>query len=405
MVTIKPFRALRPKAEYVSRVAALPYDVFTEEEARIEAEKDRLSFVNIDRPETQFPPGQNICGEKLYEKAAQLLQNETKEGIFIKEKAASFYIYELTYKEHRQTGIVGCASIEDYNENRIKKHEQTRREKEADRYQHIRTCGAQTGPIFLAYPRQAALDKIVGALKEKMPVYDFTASDGVRHRVWQLDDKNIICRISGEFNKIPAAYIADGHHRAASAVNVCKDMENEDGFMAVFFPHTELKIYPYYRVVKDLNGLTVSRFIEIISEKFDVTLKSGRPPEILEKGKVAFYSEGRWYILTKKQLYEGMDAVKRLDVSMLQSEILSPVLGITDIRNDKRIDFIGGIYGCAAIEKRCAEDMAAGFMTSPVTMEELFAVADSGALMPPKSTWFEPKLRSGIFIHELNKTL
>ena len=410
MATIKPFRAIRPNTELVHKVAALPYDVYNRAEAREVALAEPVSFLNIDRPETQFPEDYDMYATEVYEKAASMLKEQRAKGIYVQEDALCFYLYELTMDGRSQTGLVACASIDDYQNQVIKKHENTREEKEQDRIRHVDTCSTQTGPIFLAYRRDEAVEKIVAAEKAKTPVYDFVSGDGIGHRVWIVSDKAAVNGIATAFGGIQQIYIADGHHRAASAVKVGLKRRAEAGtysgeeefnfFLSVLFPENELKILPYYRVVKDLNGNTAEEFMAKISDKFTVEA-SETPVGPENKGEFGMFLEDKWYRLTAKQsLMENPDPVKALDVSILQDNLLEPVLGIADPRIDKRIDFVGGIRGLGELERRVHTDMTAAFSTCPTSILELFAVSDAGLLMPPKSTWFEPKLRSGIFLHE-----
>lgn len=407
MTNIRPFRALRPDRAYASRVAALPYDVFTSEEARIEALKNPLSFINIDRPETRFEQNINMYDAKVYESGASLLWSRKKEGVFIQDAVPCLYIYALTYNGRTQTGIVGCASVSDYKNNVIKRHELTRKEKEDDRYRHIKTCMAQTGPVFLAYRRRDDIDEIVNRLTQEKSVYDFVRND-VRQQVWVIEKQENIRALCDCFKKVPEAFIADGHHRAAAAVRVNDDLSQacndrlstpfNSGFLSVFFPDNQLKIYPYARAVRNLNTMTPEQFLNALSKDFIVEKCEAAPAP--KSHQAALYLSG-WFLLTEINPYTGKNPVKKLDISMIQEKIIAKQLHITDMRNDRRIDFIGGA-GCAKkLSFRCQNDMAAGFMTKAVTMEELFAVAASGALMPPKSTWFEPKLHSGLFIHAL----
>ena len=410
MATIKPFRAIRPNTELVHKVAALPYDVYNRAEAREVALAEPVSFLNIDRPETQFPEDYDMYATEVYEKAASMLKEQRAKGIYVQEDAPCFYLYELTMDGRSQTGLVACASIDDYQNQVIKKHENTREEKEQDRIRHVDTCSTQTGPIFLAYRRDEAVEKIVTAEKAKTPVYDFVSGDGIGHRVWIVSDKAAVNGIATAFGGIQQIYIADGHHRAASAVKVGLKRRAEAGtytgeeefnfFLSVLFPENELKILPYYRVVKDLNGYTAEEYMAKISEKFTVEA-SETPVGPENKGEFGMFLEDKWYRLTAKQsLMENPDPVKALDVSILQDNLLEPVLGIADPRIDKRIDFVGGIRGLGELERRVHTDMTVAFSTCPTSILELFAVSDAGLLMPPKSTWFEPKLRSGIFLHE-----
>ncbi|MEG2440212.1 MAG: DUF1015 domain-containing protein [Acetivibrio sp.] len=410
MSTIKAFRGIRPRKDLVSRIAALPYDVYNREEAKAEVEKEPLSFLKIDRPETQFPDTMNMYASCVYEKAKETLRAMIEDHSFQKEEEDAYYIYELTRNGKVQTGIVACASIDDYLENRIKKHENTREEKEIDRITHVDQCSAQTGPIFLAYRAKQEIDEIVERVKKETPEYDFTSVDGVTHRVWVMNGKKDMERIYHEFQTMDSIYIADGHHRAASAVKVGmkRRKENPDYtgkeefnyFLSVLFPDNQLMIMDYNRVVKDLNGLTEKEFLKILEDKFQIEKKEGAyKPE--EKGKMGMYLSKNWYELTAKPEIRKNHPVDGLDAAILQNEVLAPILEIKDPKTDKRIDFVGGIRGLGELEKRCAEDMALAFSLYPTSIEELFQVADAELLMPPKSTWFEPKLRSGIFIHEI----
>lgn len=410
MAVIIPFQAVRPNGELVHKVAALPYDVYNRAEAREVALKEPLSFLNIDRPETQFPEDYDMYADEVYEKASSMLKEQKEQGIYIQEEEPCFYLYELTMDGRSQTGLVACASIDDYVNNVIMKHENTREEKELDRIRHVDTCSAQTGPIFLAYRKNETIEAIVAAEKSKEPVYDFVSEDGIGHRVWVISDRNVVEDIANGFADINRVYIADGHHRAASAVKVGLKRREAAGridgyeefnfFLSVLFPENELKILPYYRVVKDLNGYTADEFIRKISEKFTVE-SSEIPVGPEQKGEFGMFLEDKWYRLTAKpELLQSTDPVKALDVSVLQDNLLEPVLGIKDPRTDKRIDFVGGIRGLGELERRTKTDMTVAFSTCPTSILELFAVSDAGLLMPPKSTWFEPKLRSGIFIHE-----
>ncbi len=410
MAEFIPFRAWRPDEAFASRVAALPYDVYNREEAYNEAHKDALSFLNIDRPETQFPADCDMYADEVYEKAAAMLQEEMQSGIFVQEDKACYYLYELTMNGRSQTGIVGCASVEDYVHNVIKKHENTRAEKEKDRIRHIDTCNAQTGPIFLAYHHQALIDALVEEIKKQMPMYDFVSEDGIGHRCWIVSDEVQIATLCQAFKDMAAMYIADGHHRAASAVKVGLKRRNEQDtrkisaseyFLAVAFPDNQLHILPYYRVVRDLHGFSSQEFLEKVSENFEVTECGNQPVEPTCAGVFGCYLDEQWYRLTAKADIMNDDPVEGLDVALLQNYIFEPILGIHDPKTDARIDFVGGIRGVKALEQRCHEDMAVAFSTCATSIAQLFAVADAGRLMPPKSTWFEPKLRSGLFIHEI----
>lgn len=411
MATIKPFSCVRPKAEMASRVAALPYDVYNRKEAKEEVMREPLSFLKIDRPETAFDDSVDMYAPEVYQKAKELLQKDIQDGVYERDEEAVYYIYELVMDGRSQTGIVACASIEDYENQVIKKHENTREDKEVDRITHVDTCGAQTGPIFLAYRSEQVINDIVERVKKESPLYDFTAVDGITHRVFRIGRPDDVEAIRKAFSGIDRIYIADGHHRAASAVKVGIKRRNANPahtgteeynfFLSVLFPHDQLMIMDYNRTVKDLNGLTSEEFIKRVQENFDVQ-KSDVPVRPDSKGQMGMYMEKQWYCLTAKdKLFEGKDAVGQLDVSVLQQYLLAPVLGIGDPRTDSRIDFIGGIRGLTELEKRADEDMKVSFSMYPTSIIELFDVADQNLLMPPKSTWFEPKLRSGLFIHEI----
>lgn len=412
MAGVKPFVAIRPKEEYASRVAALPYDVYNRAEAKLEAEKEELSFLRIDRAETQFPDSVDIYDEKVYQKASELYQDMKKQEIFIQDTKQCYYVYQLTMDGRKQTGIVACASVDDYLNNVIKKHENTREEKEQDRIRHVDTLSAQTGPIFLAYRSKDVINNVVSEVMESCsPIYDFVAEDGIGHTVWRMEKTEQVQAVQEAFAQMNDIYIADGHHRAASAVKVSlkrrEANKNYDGseefnyFLSVLFPDDQLMIMDYNRVVKDLNGLSKEAFLQEIGNHFTVTKLSGpKSPE--KKGQVTMYLEKEWYLLCASDELLGIkDAVDSLDVSLLQDYLLKPVLGIEDPRLDARIDFVGGIRGLAELERRVDSDMKVAFAMYPTSIGELFAVADAGLLMPPKSTWFEPKLRSGLFIHEI----
>ena len=411
MAVIRPFQCVRPRKDVADRVAALPYDVYNRQEAKKEVEREPLSFLKIDRAETNFDDSVDTYAPEVYQKAKEILNEEIARGIYEKDDSEAYYIYELTMNGRAQTGLVACASVDDYVNNVIKKHENTREDKEIDRITHVDTCSAQTGPIFLAYRAQDAINKRVEANKEKEPVYDFTAVDGVKHRVWKMSDPEDVEAIRKAFENLNQIYIADGHHRAASAVKVGLKRRKENPahtgkeeynfFLSVLFPHDQLMIMDYNRSVTDLNGLTVPEFLEKIKENFEVEKVSGqvRPQE---KGTFGMYLEDGWYVLkAKENLYDGKDTVGRLDVAVLQDYLLNPVLGIQDPRTDERIEFIGGIRGLSELEKKVKEGMKVSFSMYPTSITELFDVADQNLLMPPKSTWFEPKLRSGLFIHQI----
>ena len=412
MATIRPFAAKRPDPEVVERVAALPYDVYNRKEAKIETEREPKSFLRIDRPETQFADDFDMYSDEAYAAARDMLNEAIADGTYIAEEGPVYYIYELIMDGRSQTGLVACASIDDYVNEVIKKHENTREEKEQDRIRHIDTCNAQTGPIFLAYREQPEISVIIRCTQQdEEPVYDFTAPDGVTHRVWVIDDRADIEALEKEFAAMDQIYIADGHHRAASAVKVGLKRRAEhpdyDGteefnfFLSVLFPDSELKILPYNRVIRDWNGHTAEDVLKTL-ESLGTLEKKDAPVQPEEKGTVGIYLPGQWYLFTFKKELLNSDPVEGLDVSILQKNVLQPVFGIDDPRTDNRIDFVGGIRGLGELEKRVAEDAVIAFSMYPTSIQELFDVADAGLLMPPKSTWFEPKLRSGIFIHSLD---
>ena len=411
MAIVKPFQCVRPNKEEASLVAALPYDVYNRKEACQITAGNPKSFLNIDRPETQFSQDVDIYDDCVYEKAAAMLKDWTEDGTFELDGTNAYYIYELIMEGRSQTGIVACSSIDDYVNGVIKKHENTREEKELDRIRHVDTTDAQTGPIFLAYRSVLDINRLVEEKKKTEPLYDFTADDGISHKVWRIADPETVGMIEQSFLHIPATYIADGHHRAASAVKVgLKRREATTGytgeeefnfFLSVLFPDDQLMILPYNRVVKDLNGLSQEAFLAELSNGFTVTSVGEEAYGPSEKGTFGMYLNKTWYCLKAKEELMSEDPVKGLDVSILQDNLLGPILGIGDPRIDKRIDFIGGIRGLKELEKRCEEDMTVAFSMYPTSIGELFSVADAGLLMPPKSTWFEPKLRSGLFIHKL----
>lgn len=409
MAKIIPFKAIRPKKGLESKIAALPYDVYSREEAKEEIKREPLSFLRIDRAETQFDDNVNTYADCVYEKASEILWDMVREEQFITEKAPYYYIYELTMKGRSQTGIAACASVDDYMNETIKKHENTREDKELDRICHVDVCNAQTGPIFLAYRSNETINQIVDKAKKREMLYDFVADDGVRHRVWVIDEKEDMEAIEKAFASMNSIYIADGHHRCASAVKVSlkrrkanPDFTGEEEFnyfLSVLFPDDQLMIMDYNRVVKDLNGYSEAEFLEKVKENFMIEPMEKAAPS--RKGVFSMYLGNTWYRLTEKEELQSDDAVDGLDVSVLQNYLLQPILGIDDPKTDKRIDFVGGIRGLTELEKRVATDCKVAFALYPTSIEELFRVADEGRLMPPKSTWFEPKLRSGLFIHRI----
>ena len=410
MALIKPFECVRPNEKDAARVAALPYDVYNRQEAVCEVKREPLSFLKIDRAETQFDDSTDTYAPEVYAKAKELFEEALADKTFITDTDKTYYIYALTMDKRTQTGIVACASIDDYLNNVIKKHENTRADKEVDRITHVDTLSAQTGPIFLAYRADSVINDAVKKTKENKALYDFISPDGIRHQVWKMTDITLVENVRKAFEGIDSVYIADGHHRAASAVKVgLKRRQENPGytgneefnyFLSVLFPDEELMILPYNRVVKDLNGYTQEEFLNKIKEKFDIA-ESDRQVSPDKKGTFGMYLGGKWYKLTAHKDIMSDDPVDGLDVAVLQDNLLAPVLGIGDPKTDKRIDFVGGIRGLSELEKRCREDCVVAFSMYATSIAELFAVADAGKLMPPKSTWFEPKLRSGLFIHRL----
>ncbi len=409
MSIFRPFRGIRPAEELASSIAALPYDVYSSDEARHIVSENPLSFLKIDRAETQFPPGTSPYSDEVYERARETLHEMTDRGDFIMDSLPCYYIYALTMNGHTQTGLVGCASIDDYKNGIILKHENTLEEKELDRIRHVDTCSAQTGPIFLACRPQPELKGLLAEIKKSSPLYDFTSDDTVRHQVWQIDKAEFIENISHLVSGIPHLYIADGHHRAASAVKVgymrraadpgFTGAEEYNYFLSVLFPSDELTIYDYNRIITDLNDYTFDELLDMIGKEFEVAQAGTDPYRPSRKGEFGLYYSDTWYRIRLRSLPSPRDPVKCLDVSILQDMILEPLLGIRDPKTDSRIRFMGGIRGLKALQE--AADSAGGiaFSMYPTSMDELLSVADAGLLMPPKSTWFEPKLRSGLFIH------
>ncbi|HEV7783158.1 MAG TPA: DUF1015 family protein [Chitinophagaceae bacterium] len=405
MAHIKPFNALRPRPELAAQVASRPYDVLNSEEAKKEAANNPFSFLRITKSEIDFPDGTDVHSKEVYQKAKEnLLQFINRENILFREERPCYYIYQLVMQGRSQTGLVCVSSVEDYFNDLIKKHEFTRPEKEKDRIDHMRTIEAQTGNVFMAYRDVMELNAIIDGWKTtNQPVYDFTANDGIRHSIWIIDRDMVIDSITELFRtKVPATYIADGHHRAASAAKVSKQMPGSDEanyFLTTIFPASQLAIMDYNRVVKDLHGWTPAKLISRLQDDFFITL-SPEPVKPLQLHEFGMYLEGQWYILTsRKGTYTG-DPIGVLDVTILSNNILDKLLGIKDQRTDKRIDFVGGIRGLKELEKRVnSGEMKVAFSLFPVTIEQLFDIADSGNVMPPKSTWFEPKLRDGLLTH------
>lgn len=404
MAQIRPFKALRPTSELAEKVASRPYDVLNSTEAKEEAKGNPFSFLHITKAEIDLPDGIDLHSQPVYDKAKENLQNFLQQGIVFTEEKACYYIYQLVMKGRSQTGLVCVSSVEDYFNDVIKKHEFTRPEKEKDRIEHMKTIRAQTGNVFLAYNNVTDIDTIINNWKRSHhPVYDFKASDGIRHTVWAMDDDKTIGDVTRLFTeKVPATYIADGHHRAASAAKVSKalpDSEAAKYFLTTIFPASELAILDYNRVVKDLNGLDKEDFIGTLQEDFMIT-QSPEPVKPAQLHEFGMYVDKQWYILTSRRDTYTNDPIGVLDVTILSNNILDKILDIKDQRTDKRIDFVGGIRGLKELEKRIdSGEMKAAFSLYPVTIQQLFDIADSGNVMPPKSTWFEPKLRDGLLTH------
>lgn len=411
MARVIPFRAIRPREDLVEQIAALPYDVYSRKEAYEKVKGDSYSFLRIDRPETQFPEDYDMYAPEVYEKARKMLSQMIEEKLFVQEDKPAYYVYELVMNGRSQVGITACASVDDYENQVIKKHENTRADKEADRIRHVDTCGAQTGPIFLAYRNREGIAQEIAKARKTKPVYDFTAEDGITHRVWIIEDEKAISHIQQEFEQIEAIYIADGHHRCASAVKVSqmrrKEHPDYDGtedfnfFLSVLFPDEQLMIMDYNRVVNSLNGYSEEEFLEKAGQIFQITQVGQEPCHPAKKGEIGMYLKDTWYRLTIKEGRFTGNPVEDLDVAVLQKDLLEPVLGILDPKIDSRIDFVGGIRGLEELVRRVHTDAKVAFAMYPTDIHELFAVSDAGKLMPPKSTWFEPKLRSGLFIHKI----
>ena len=407
MHLIRPFAGLRPTPEHAEDVVAPPYDVLNREEAKQRASGKPLSFLHISKAEIDLPDDVDAYDASVYAKAAENLKSLVNDGVLIRDPAPRYYVYRLTMGDHQQVGLVAAASVKHYDSNRIRKHEFTRPAKEDDRVRQIEALNAQTGPVLLAYKSQVELDAILQQITEQSPMYNLTADDGVGHEFWIVDDEAIIEKLSQGFDAMEAIYIADGHHRSASASRVAKSKGEADDhmsqyFLSVIFPHNQMKIFDYNRVVTDLNGLNKQQLLENLSAAFDCVkenapVKPGKPTEF------GMYLDGEWYRLNIKPELIPSDPVAKLDVSLLANNCLEPILGISDPRTDARIDFVGGIRGLEGLEKRVnSGEMAVAFSMYPTSMEDLMAVADANEVMPPKSTWFEPKLADGLISHVLD---
>ncbi|MCX6113529.1 MAG: DUF1015 family protein [Proteobacteria bacterium] len=413
MSTIRPFKAIRPKKEYSEKVASKPYDVLSSDEARVEAMDNDYSFLHVVKSEIDLPKNVDHYDIKVYEKARDNFNSMVNKGILFQDEKPMLYIYSQTMNGRTQYGIMGCASVEEYEKNIIKKHELTRKDKEDDRCRHVEITNANTGVVFLTYRDNDGVNNSVSTwIKNNKPEYSFIAPDGIKHEVWPIYDEKVVAQIVGFFKEIPTLYIADGHHRSASAYRVGAKKRDENSkhrgdeeynfFLATYFPASHLMIMDYNRLVKDLNGMNTDQFMTAVTRNFDVTQTNN--PKPTSPATFGMYMDGKWYTLkAKKGSYPEKDPIKSLDVAILQNNLLHPVLGIGDPRTDNRIDFVGGIRGTKELEKRVnSGECKIAFSMYPTTVAQLMNVADAGLIMPPKSTWFEPKLRDGLIVHKLS---
>ncbi|NLI75600.1 MAG: DUF1015 domain-containing protein [Candidatus Riflebacteria bacterium] len=412
MATVRPFRGLRAPQDIAPKLAALPYDVLNSEEARKMAEGNPHSFLHVTKPEIDLDPKIDLYDQRVYDKAKENFAEFRKKGWLVQDPGNCLYIYRQVMDGRAQTGLMCCCAAEEYWNDTIKKHELTRKDKEEDRLKHVDVINANAGPVFLTYKAQAEVDALVEQITKGKPEYDFTAPDGIRHVLWVVKDEAWIKKIQAQFQKIPVLYVADGHHRSAAASRIAKvrreqnpqhtGNEEYNFFLAVLFPHNHLYIMDYNRAVKDLNGLSKEQFLDKVKKSFEVVKTTEKKPKKAQK--FGMYLDGEWYELTAKAgTFDDKDPVKRLDVSILQANLLGPILGIGDPRTDKRVDFIGGIRGVKELERVVNEGkFKVSFSMFPTSIEQLMAIADAGQIMPPKSTWFEPKLRSGVVIHTLD---
>lgn len=407
MSAFLPFHGLTPEPDQAAKVAAVPYDVVNTEEAAALVEGNMLSFLRVARPEIELDPGMDLHDDKVYEKAAENFERLARTAPLTLDAGKHVYVYALKMGDHRQVGVIAAASTEDYENDIIKKHEKTRKDKEDDRTRHVMILRSHTGPVFMTYKDSAAIDERIEKITSEAPTFDFTAPDGIQHTIWRVDE-DASAEIAAEFDQVPALYIADGHHRAASAARAAAAMkaknpdhtgeEDYNYFLAVSFPASQLKILPYNRAVKDLNGHSKESFIDAVSANFAVS--PAETPETSRPGDIKMYFDGKWFELAPKFDLESLGIIECLDVSVLQDRLLRPVLGIDDPRTSQKIDFIGGIRGTAELERLVdGGKMAVAFSMYPTTVEQLMAIADAGEIMPPKSTWFEPKLRDGLVCH------
>ncbi len=406
---IRPFTALRPRTEHAAAVAAPPYDVLSSDEARVRAAGKPHSFLHISKAEIDLPPDVDHYSPAVYAKSAENLAKLIADGILIRDAKPCYYAYRLIMGEHTQTGLIAAASVADYDSNRIRKHEFTRPDKEDDRVRQIEALNAQTGPVLLAHPDSDEAEQLIAAATAGTPIADLTADDGIKHTVWLIDDEATIARISAVVGAMPNLYIADGHHRSAAASRVAAARrgigasDSSEYFLAVVFPARQMRIFDYNRVVRDLNGHSIESFLKAVGERYTVT-PSDQPVHPERTGVCGMYLDRRWYHLSiNPDLVPIDDPVRRLDVSVLSEQLLDPILGIADLRRDTRIDFVGGIRGLPELERRVnSGEMAVAFAMHPTQLTELMSVADAGEVMPPKSTWFEPKVADGLASHVLD---
>ena len=414
MAVFKPFCAFRPNKDNAKLVASRPYDVLNSSEAKDEADGNPLSFLHIIKPEIGLPDETDPYSAAVYQKGADVYNQFKNDRVLIQDENPSFYVYRLTMNGRTQTGIVGCCHFEEYYAGKIKKHELTRVAKEEDRVKHVDSLNANAEPVFFSYRAREEVDALLKNLVSADPVYDFVAEDNIRHELWVIDNASTVSKLENIFSDVPSLYVADGHHRTAAAARIGQQRKegnsNHNGterynfFLAVLFSDEELEIFDYNRVIKDLNGLSSSEFIEKLSENFFLLCKSDSSLRPSKKGDFSVYLDKFWYLFSPSSRQTINDPVKDLDVSYLSEKVFDPILGILDQRKDERIDFVGGIRGLEELERRVdSGEMAVAFALYPVSMKELLDVADAGEIMPPKSTWFEPKLRSGLFIHELGE--
>jgi uncharacterized protein (DUF1015 family) len=413
MSTIRPFKAFRPKPEYAGEVAARPYDVLNSDEAREEVKGHPFSFLHVGKPEVDLGTSIDLHDERVYQKGKENLHKLISQGVLVEDSAPCLYVYAQTMNGRTQYGLVGCASVAEYWNEIIKKHEFTRKDKEEDRCNHVRVTNAHSGPIFLTYRDNAEIDAIVANITSKPPENDHVALDGIRHQSWVIKDKATIDKITSIFRTIPNLYIADGHHRSAAAATIGRERakanpnhrgdEEYNFYLAVYFPSSQLRIMDYNRLVKDLYGMKKDEFLDKLKPNFSF-VEASAPVRPAKKGDFGMYLDGKWYTLSASAaLLNTTDSVMSLDVSILQNYLLDPILGIKDPRVDKRIDFVGGIRGLGELEQRVnSGEMKIAFSMYPTSLEELMTISDDGKVMPPKSTWFEPKLRDGLFVHFLD---